>query len=452
MFAPFFLFAGSQENPLVQAIKLFDQNKFQEAEKILEELITETPDNLMVNYFYGACRTENQHYGQKEILYLLKGSTGESPLKTDYYLGIQYHAQNRWDDALKYYLQFEKECTDEEAQQLKLTEKIQQCTDHVNPFHSENEEEEQSDLAPAPINRPEEMAAAVPATAVYPETNESDSIHIDSVEADLLPVQEIIEEPETVIVPAKPIEFVVNEALIYIDTANFQTRKGLDAFLNWEKNQQKLDSLVAITDKWRSDYAAAKTSSLKNELGQKIIDAESEQFALQKQTKDLLTIAHNSETDFWNNATEDELLAFSEKLRNQALSIKEDKTEKTEETDSALIPVEVFEDFVPVSPSVAQNEKKDELIYKIQIGAYSRGVPKYIQTKFDKLSYIRKIDKYTDERGVVVYTTGNLTSLEDAVKMQKQVRQEGIEDAFVVPYFNGKRITLEEAKKIEQQQ
>jgi hypothetical protein len=33
--------------------------------------------------------------------------------------------------------------------------------------------------------------------------------------------------------------------------------------------------------------------------------------------------------------------------------------------------------------------------------------------------------------------------------MQNQVRQEGIEDAFVVPYFNGKRITLEQAKKIE---
>ena len=71
-----------------------------------------------------------------------------------------------------------------------------------------------------------------------------------------------------------------------------------------------------------------------------------------------------------------------------------------------------------------------------------------MKQKFDKLAVIRKIDKYTDDRGVVVYTTGNLGKLEDAVKMQKQVRQEGIEDAFVVPYFNGKRITLEEAKKL----
>ena len=53
------------------------------------------------------------------------------------------------------------------------------------------------------------------------------------------------------------------------------------------------------------------------------------------------------------------------------------------------------------------------------------------------------------DKGVVVYTTGNLSTYEDAVKMQNQVRQEGVEDAFVVPYFNGKRITLKEAKEIE---
>ena len=67
----------------------------------------------------------------------------------------------------------------------------------------------------------------------------------------------------------------------------------------------------------------------------------------------------------------------------------------------------------------------------------------------DKLSYIRKIENYTDEKGVVVYTTGNLLNYDDALKMQNQVRQEGVKDAFVVPYYNGKRITLSEAKEIE---
>ena len=82
------------------------------------------------------------------------------------------------------------------------------------------------------------------------------------------------------------------------------------------------------------------------------------------------------------------------------------------------------------------------------MGAYRRGLPPYVKRLFDKLSYIRKIENYTDEKGIVVYTTGNLTNYDDALKMQEQVRREGVEDAYVVPYFNGKRITLSEAKEI----
>ena len=49
---------------------------------------------------------------------------------------------------------------------------------------------------------------------------------------------------------------------------------------------------------------------------------------------------------------------------------------------------------------------------------------------------------------MVVYTTGNLTNYEDAEKMKNQVRQEGIKDAYIVPYLKGKRITLEQAKEL----
>ncbi len=97
----------------------------------------------------------------------------------------------------------------------------------------------------------------------------------------------------------------------------------------------------------------------------------------------------------------------------------------------------------------SRSSGRDQLVYKIQIGAYSRGVPAYRQRLFDKLAMIRTIESYTDEDGVVVYTTGNLSSLEDARKMQSQVQQEGMKDAKIVPYYKGKRITLEQAKKIE---
>jgi len=89
------------------------------------------------------------------------------------------------------------------------------------------------------------------------------------------------------------------------------------------------------------------------------------------------------------------------------------------------------------------------IIYKIQIGAYSRGIPNNQKQAFNKISVIRKVENYTDANGIVVYTTGNLTNYEDAVQMQNQIRQEGIKDPIIAAYLNGKRITLEQAKETE---
>jgi hypothetical protein len=57
---------------------------------------------------------------------------------------------------------------------------------------------------------------------------------------------------------------------------------------------------------------------------------------------------------------------------------------------------------------------------------------------YKKLSLIRKIDNYTDEKGVVVYTTGSLTNLDDAVKLQKQVRQEAYKMPLLLRFLTKK--------------
>ena len=119
----------------------------------------------------------------------------------------------------------------------------------------------------------------------------------------------------------------------------------------------------------------------------------------------------------------------------------------TDELDRMEIP-EILVDNSAEKAKSAEPTNKD-LSYKIQIGAYSRGLPTSVKRLFDKLSLIRKIDNYTDDRGVVVYTTGNLVNLEDAMTMLKQVEQESVKDAIITAYFKGKRIPLTEAKALE---
>ena len=67
LFSSVFTYGSNQENPLMVAIQLFDEGKYPESEPILKKLLDEKPEHLMVNYYYGACRTENGHYGTNEI-------------------------------------------------------------------------------------------------------------------------------------------------------------------------------------------------------------------------------------------------------------------------------------------------------------------------------------------------------------------------------------------------
>ncbi|MFV0267713.1 MAG: SPOR domain-containing protein, partial [Draconibacterium sp.] len=400
-------------------------------------------DNLMINYYYGACRTENGHYGTNEINYLLKGSTGESPLKTDYYLGIQYQAMQQWDNALTYYLKYQKTAAQEEQTALGLPEKIQQCRDQFSPFEVETE-----DIAPVPIAK-EESPQAETDTIAYAAV--TDSISSDSFLAEEMKIETPVAIPGKKQKPA-PINFDVNSEMMYVETSNFQTEEGLESYLKWKQLSHQLDSLTRNLDEWRRKYAEANTSSLKNALGQKIVDAEGSLFTLQRDTRESLQNAQRAETDYWNSQPELEKIDFIASLKEHAASLNQPQVEISEALDTALIiATEILPVVVPANQQPAA-EQQDELVYKVQIGAYSRGLPSYVKRQFDKLSLIRKIDQYTDEKGVVVYTTGNLTNYEDAQKMQTQVRREGVEDAFVVPYFNGKRITLSEAKKLEAEQ
>jgi cell division protein FtsN len=100
------------------------------------------------------------------------------------------------------------------------------------------------------------------------------------------------------------------------------------------------------------------------------------------------------------------------------------------------------------TPPLIEEKASNKLVYKVQIGAYSKGLPDYIKRLYEKLSMLRTINHYSDDRGIVVYTIGSVNNFDDALKLQNQIRQEGVKDALVVAYYNGKRITLSEAKEM----
>ena len=103
------------------------------------------------------------------------------------------------------------------------------------------------------------------------------------------------------------------------------------------------------------------------------------------------------------------------------------------------------EDFV-FEGSLADNKiiknKPNGLIYKVQIGVYKNKIP---NETFKGLSPIAE-DPYA---GGVKYSVGAFKKIAYAKQAKKHVVELGLKDAFIVAYFNGSRISIQEAQKIE---
>jgi len=93
-------------------------------------------------------------------------------------------------------------------------------------------------------------------------------------------------------------------------------------------------------------------------------------------------------------------------------------------------------------PQVApadQVEKIQGLFFTVQVGVYSKPVAAAL------LQNVNPLNSELTETNKIRYTSGQFNNMADAVAKRDAIRAQGIVDAFVTAYYNGKRITLSEA-------
>jgi len=93
--------------------------------------------------------------------------------------------------------------------------------------------------------------------------------------------------------------------------------------------------------------------------------------------------------------------------------------------------------------SIKPNNPSQKAIYSVQFLSLSKD-KKLTGGKFDQMPSIRS---YLHE-GMYRYISGETGLYEDGLKLQSQVRKLGFKDAFLVAFYQGKRISISEAKKI----
>lgn len=90
--------------------------------------------------------------------------------------------------------------------------------------------------------------------------------------------------------------------------------------------------------------------------------------------------------------------------------------------------------------NMQQNDITAGLIFKVQIGAFQY---------FDMNKYLSETKNFEGESAdnLNKYTLGKFRDYDMASTFKKDIRKMGIRDAWVVPYMDGVRITMTEAKK-----
>ena len=85
----------------------------------------------------------------------------------------------------------------------------------------------------------------------------------------------------------------------------------------------------------------------------------------------------------------------------------------------------------------------NETTYRIQIGAFDKELSDKVFEGVDN------VVSFSGKDGLVRYMAGSFTEYKDAINYQAQMKARGFEDAFIVTYKNGERISLNVAIKTE---
>lgn len=245
------------------------------------------------------------------------------------------------------------------------------------------------------------------------------------------------------------INFRINDFVNYVNSNNFIKDESKEMFFQAWFKEKELKRLLIKTDSLRAVYANA-SSAYKEDISTLILKAEQKLISLNEEIPATYQKAREEEDRYWKTASPEEIAKFQEKIRLYNDSIVQISGMLANQ--KATIHPEVSDTIVLYKPSPKTTETKavepSGIVYKIQIGAYKGRIPEPSSKLLKKLSMIRKVEKYIDDKGVTIYTTGSLKLYQEALTMQNQVKQEGIKNAIIIAYFNEKLLSVSEARKL----
>lgn len=243
-----------------------------------------------------------------------------------------------------------------------------------------------------------------------------------------------------------PINFRINSAINYRKLNNFMREDARELFFQGWLKEVELQKLSRHTDSLRKAYSAA-TAEEREKISAGIIEAEQKSMALYDELPEIFQKAREIEDRHWQSASSEEITQFQRQVIHFEDSIAR--------SSQPAVQTEVHDTITLYTQAPVVEEKKAEIptgiVYKVQIGSFKGKIPDASNKLIKKLSIIRKVENHVDEKGYKIYTTGNLRSHAEAVILLGQVKQEGVKNAVITAYQNGKKIPVTEAKTLNKE-
>lgn len=243
------------------------------------------------------------------------------------------------------------------------------------------------------------------------------------------------------------IDFQVNSEITYLNIAHFKKAESKQAFLDALLKEKETQSLSEKTDGLRKAYASSPDDQ-KEKIAALILENERKITALNDEIPVLYEKARATESAYWQTVNNDEKAKFLGKINSYRDSIQQVEVGLAKQTQASKTVPDTIIYYRADKLNEVAAEPAPAVIYKIQVASFKTKLPESIAKAIKKLEILRKVDSYKDEKGVTIYTTGNLKTYQEALTLQTQVKAEGMKNATILAYKNGKRITLEEAQKL----
>jgi tetratricopeptide (TPR) repeat protein len=391
------------------AIDYFQQGNYEKALPIFAKLAQSYPDNPMYNYYYGVSLIKNDLFETAAKEALLNSVVDKTPANANFYLGNYFHALGQWQEAKDFYDRYAKTGSKQEKKSLRFEYYVSLCEQKSNPFKPKKSTD----------------------PALFGETSLKPPPKIDE---NIFPVPDALKKAS--------FNFQVNELLAYHSIEDFKGEASKVLFTRAWICTGKNDSIISLTDSLRKVHDNINRVDTRLGIVQQIVDCEQKSYQFLRDREKFLEQSRVKESAYWDKEGKKAAIAYNSSIQERENRLTEERkiAEKQAETPP---PVVISMDTVKAEPVIiavvpdqsSQAHPSENLVYKVQVGSFKNNVmsASFKQT-YAKISKIRKIDKYTDERKYTVYTVGNFTHAPDASRMKEQLIREGMKNAVVVTY------------------